>query len=126
MKSSGKNIMHNVSQKGRQKGQPFIHLKAFPIKILPLFLFISLLIVLILLKQVFIMTDTYHIRVKKEYAAKLLELLKTDDAIEDLELKQFELSDAQKMALDTELAMVGEDPAYLQEWDAVKARYKLK
>jgi len=46
------------------------------------------------------MSDTYHIRAKKDYAVALLELLRKDDAIEDLELKQFELSVEQKAAVD--------------------------
>ena len=71
------------------------------------------------------MGEAYHIRVKKEYAAKLLELLRSDDAIEDLELKQFELSENQKAALDKELERIAKDPDYLQDWDLVKSRYKL-
>jgi hypothetical protein len=79
---------------------------------------------LLLLKRIF-MGDAYHIRVKKEYAAKLIELLRTDDAIEDLELKQFELSENQKAALDEELDRVAKDTDHLHEWESVKSRYKL-
>jgi len=48
------------------------------------------------------MLETYPIKAKKEYAVSLLELLRKDDAIEDLELQQFELSENQKAAIDKE------------------------
>lgn len=70
------------------------------------------------------MPETYHIRAKKEYAVSLLELLKKDDAIEDLELKHIELSDDQKEAIDIELALIDSNPNYLIKWDDVKQRFK--
>ncbi len=70
------------------------------------------------------MLETYHIRAKKEYAVSLIELLKKDDAIEDLELKQFELSDDQKEAIDIELALIDSNPNYLIKWDDIKQRFK--
>ncbi len=70
------------------------------------------------------MSDTYHIRVKKDYAASLIELLRKDGAIEDLELQQFELSESQKAAIDTDLNLIANNPGYLQEWEAVKQRFK--
>jgi hypothetical protein len=70
------------------------------------------------------MLETYHIRAKKEYAVSLIELLKKDDAIEDLELKHIELSDDQKEAIDIELALIDSNPNYLIKWDDVKQRFK--
>jgi hypothetical protein len=70
------------------------------------------------------MPDTYHIIAKKDYAIPLLELLKKDGAIEDLELQQFELSESQKEAIDEELILLASNPDYLQKWDDVKSRFK--
>ncbi len=71
------------------------------------------------------MSEVYHIRAKKDYAVALLELLRKDDAIEDLELKQFELSDSQKVAVDKEIKLISENPGYLQKWDDIKQRFKI-
>jgi hypothetical protein len=38
----------------------------------------------------YVMSDIYHIRAKKDYAVSLLELLRRDDAIEDLEFQEYE------------------------------------
>jgi len=70
------------------------------------------------------MQETYHIRAKKDYAVSLIELLRKDDAVEDLELQQFELSESQKTAIDKELNLIDGGPAYLQNWEDVKHRFK--
>ena len=70
------------------------------------------------------MPEEYHIRTKKDYATSLIELLRKDDAIEDLELKGFELTERQKEAIEKELELINNNPGYLQKWDDVKQRYK--
>lgn len=70
------------------------------------------------------MPQTYHIRAKKDYAVSLIELLKKDGAIEDLELQQFELAESQKAAIDNELNLIANNPDYLQNWEVVKQRFK--
>jgi hypothetical protein len=70
------------------------------------------------------MSETYHIRATKDYAVSLIELLKKDGAIEDLELQQFELSESQKAAIDKELDLIVNNPNYLQNWEEVKQRFK--
>ena len=70
------------------------------------------------------MTGTYHIRAKKDYAISLIELLRKDDAIEDLELQQFELSENQKAAIDKEIDLIANNPDYLQNWEDIKQRFK--
>ena len=70
------------------------------------------------------MSETYHIRATKDYAVSLIELLKKDGAIEDLELQQFELSETQKTAIDNELNSIANNPDYLQNWEEVKQRFK--
>lgn len=62
----------------------------------------------------------YHIRAIKDYAVSLIELLRKDGAIEDLELKEFELSDNQKTAIDKELAEIEANPNSLQKWEEIK------
>lgn len=51
------------------------------------------------------MSENFHIRASKDYAIPLLVLLRKDGAIEDLELKQFELSEDQKLAIDKEITI---------------------
>jgi hypothetical protein len=70
------------------------------------------------------MPETYHIRAKKDYAISLIELLRKDDAIEDLELQQFELSENQKAAIDKEIDLIANNPDYLQNWEDIKQRFK--
>ena len=70
------------------------------------------------------MSETYHIRATKDYAVSLIELLKKDGAIEDLELQQFELSESQKAAIDKELDLIANNPDYLQNWEEVRQRFK--
>jgi hypothetical protein len=69
--------------------------------------------------------NTLHIRIKKEYAAALIEDLIKVHAVEAVvEEDTIELTAQQKEALDKELAAIAADPAYLQKWDDVKHRFK--
>lgn len=70
------------------------------------------------------MPDIYHIRAKKDYVVALIELLRKDDAIEDISLEEYELSEEQKQAVDKELELIVANPNYLQKWDDVKERFK--
>jgi hypothetical protein len=68
---------------------------------------------------------TLHIRIKKEYAAALIEDLIKVHAVEAVEEEEaIELTAQQKEALDKELVAIAADPAYLQRWDDVKHRFK--
>ena len=68
---------------------------------------------------------TFHIRVKKEYAAALIEDLIKVHAVEAIEEEEaVELSEQQKAALDKELAAINANPNYLQKWDDIKHRFK--
>jgi predicted esterase YcpF (UPF0227 family) len=68
---------------------------------------------------------TLHIRIKKEYAAALIEDLIKVHAVEAVgEDEDIELTAQQKEALDKELAAIANNPAYLQKWDNVKHRFK--
>ncbi|HEV9035444.1 MAG TPA: hypothetical protein VGQ51_02440 [Puia sp.] len=68
---------------------------------------------------------TLHIRIKKEYAAALIEDLIKVNAVEAVdEDEDIELTAQQKEALDKELVAIAANPAYLQRWDDVKRRFK--
>jgi predicted esterase YcpF (UPF0227 family) len=68
---------------------------------------------------------TLHLRIKKEYAAALIEDLIKVHAVEAVEEDEaIELNAQQKEALDKELAAIATNPAYLQKWDDVKHRFK--
>ena len=69
--------------------------------------------------------STFHIRIKKEYAAALIEDLIKVHAVEAVEQEEeIELTTRQKEALDKELATIAADPSYLHRWDDVKSRFK--
>lgn len=69
--------------------------------------------------------NTFHIRIKKQYAAALIEDLIKVKAVETIpEEEAIELSDQQKAALDKELANISANPGYLLKWNDIKHRYK--
>jgi hypothetical protein len=70
------------------------------------------------------MGDTYHVRIKKEYAAALIEHLKKEDAIEIIEEDLSDIPEWQKEAVRKTLAGVRQNPELLQSWDAIKQKYK--
>ena len=79
-----------------------------------------------MLNKSFIMPDTtLHLRIKKEYAAALIEDLIKVHAVEAvLEEDTVELTAQQKEALDKELTAIAGNPSYLQKWNDVKHRFK--
>jgi hypothetical protein len=70
------------------------------------------------------MPDTLHLRIKKQYAAALIEDLIKVDAVESVEEDTIELTPAQKTALDNELQLIKDNPSYLLKWNDIKNRYK--
>ena len=54
------------------------------------------------------MHEVYHIKIKKQYAAALIDDLIKIDAVEDMEASNTELPQWQKDALDKELQAIGE------------------
>ncbi|MFT3748545.1 MAG: hypothetical protein QM768_09525 [Agriterribacter sp.] len=70
------------------------------------------------------MPDTLHLRIKKQYAAALIEDLIKVDAVESVEEDAIELTPAQKAALDKELDDIKNNPDYLLKWNDIKHRYK--
>ena len=70
------------------------------------------------------MGDTVHLRIKKEYAAALIEHLKREDAIEIIEEDMPDIPEWQKEAVRKTLADVQQNPEILQPWDKIKQKYK--
>ena len=70
------------------------------------------------------MTDTFYLRIKKDYAAAVIEDLIKLDAVEAVEENNIELTPAQKTALDKELESVKNNPDYLAKWNDVRHRFK--
>lgn len=70
------------------------------------------------------MPEIFHIRIKKEYAASLIKHLISEDAIEEIEEKNIELTQEQKEAIDAELAAIAADSGYLLKWDNIKHQLK--
>ena len=69
------------------------------------------------------MSEEYHIRVKKEYAASLIEYLRKEDAIELIDSDDADIPEWQKEAVRKTLQQIQENPSVLQPWDLVKQKY---
>ncbi len=69
------------------------------------------------------MSEEYHIRVKKEYAASLIEHLCKEEAIELIDSDSPDIPEWQKEAVRKTLLQINENPAVLQPWDTVKKKY---
>ncbi|MBS1664680.1 MAG: hypothetical protein JST68_26785 [Bacteroidetes bacterium] len=68
---------------------------------------------------------TLHIRIKKDYAAALIEDLIKVNAVEAVDEGDLvDLTPQQKEALDKELSAISSKPNYLQNWDAVRQQLK--
>ncbi len=61
------------------------------------------------------MHEVYHIKIKKEYAAALIDDLIKIDAVEDMEASNTELPQWQKDALDRELQAIADNPDYASD-----------
>jgi len=70
------------------------------------------------------MAEVYHLKIKKEYAAALIDDLIKVDAVEDMELQNAELTQWQKDALDKELQAIADNPNFTIPWDSVKNSFK--
>jgi hypothetical protein len=70
------------------------------------------------------MNDTLHLRIKKDYAAAMIEQLKKENAIEIIEEDTPDIPEWQKEAVRKTLAKVQQSPELLQPWDIIKQKYK--
>lgn len=69
------------------------------------------------------MSEEYHIRVKKEYAASLIEHLRKEDAIELIDYDETDIPEWQKEAVRKTVQQIKDDPSILQPWETVKKKY---
>jgi hypothetical protein len=68
---------------------------------------------------------TFHIRIKQQYAASLIEHLEKEQAIEIIEEEETpDIPEWQKEAVRKTLQQVQQNPASLQSWDTIKQKYK--
>ncbi len=71
------------------------------------------------------MSDTYHIKIKKDYAIAVIEDLQKMDAVELLtDTIKFNLPDWQADLGKKEIELISENPALIMDWE--EARMKLK
>lgn len=70
------------------------------------------------------MSEVYHLKIKKEYAAALIEDLIKVDAVENLASEKVELPQWQQDALDNELKSLAQSDNYAVNWDSVKTKFK--
>ena len=69
--------------------------------------------------------NTLHIRIKKDYAAALIEDLIKVHAVETVsDDETIEFTAQQKEALDKELIAISSNPNYLQKWNDIRHRFK--
>ena len=70
------------------------------------------------------MAEIYHIKIKKEYAAALIDDLIKIDAVENIESDNTEKPQWQKDALDEQLKLLENNPGQTVTWDSVKNRFE--
>ena len=70
------------------------------------------------------MPEVYHLKIKKEYAAALIEDLIKIDAVENITYENEEIPQWQQVALDNELQSIAKSNDYAVNWDKVKSKFK--
>lgn len=70
------------------------------------------------------MEEIVHLRIKKEYAAELIEDLIQAKALEPVTENETDIPEWQKEAVRQTLRLVQEHPEQLQSWEVIKQKYK--
>lgn len=70
------------------------------------------------------MEEIVHLRIKKEYAAELIEDLIRAEALEPVTENDTDIPEWQKEAVRQTLLHVQQHPEQLQAWDIIKQKYK--
>ncbi len=70
------------------------------------------------------MEEIVHLRIKKQYAAALIEDLIQAQALEPVEDPEGEIPEWQKEAVSQILLQVQQHPEQLQSWDLIKQKYQ--
>lgn len=68
--------------------------------------------------------ESFHIRIRKKYAAAIIKDLIRSEAVENVEEPVVDLTTAQRLALDKELDAIKNDPSYLKKWNDIKQQFK--
>ncbi len=71
-----------------------------------------------------IMSDRLHLRIKKEYAAAMIEQLQKEEAIEIIEEDIPDIPQWQKEAVRKTLTHVQQNAELMQPWDIIKLKYR--
>ena len=74
------------------------------------------------------MSDTWHIRIKKDYAKDVIEDLQKMEAVElviDSDGNLFDIPEWQKELGREEVKNITENPTLLTDWEKVKLEFKL-
>ena len=75
--------------------------------------------------QLKIMIDTFHIRIKKDYAAAVIADLQKMDAVEFIDENDLTVPDWHIQLVKDELKKITDNPALLVDWDTAKKQFKL-
>ena len=70
------------------------------------------------------MPEVYHLKIKKDYAAELIDDLIKIDAVENISNENEELPQWQQSALDKELENIAQSEDYSVSWDSVRGKFK--
>ena len=74
--------------------------------------------------KIITMEEIVHLRIKKEYAAELIEDLIRAEALEPVTENDTDIPEWEKEAVRQTLRQVQEHPEQLQAWDLIKQKYK--
>lgn len=72
------------------------------------------------------MSDTIHIRIKKDYAMAIIEDLQKMQAIELVGENDFAIPDWHQQLVKDELKKITDNPALLVNWDTAKQQFNLR
>ena len=70
------------------------------------------------------MEEIVHLRIKKQYAADLIEDLIKSNALETVEDPERDVTEWQKEAVRQTLLEIQQHPERLQSWDIIKQKYQ--
>ena len=70
------------------------------------------------------MDEVYYIRIKKDYAAAVIQDLQKMEAVELIREEEIEIPAWQKELVNLEKKNIKENPAMLVDWQTAKQRFK--
>jgi len=70
------------------------------------------------------MSEVYHLKIKKEYAAALIEDLIKTEAVENIASENMATPQWHQAALDKELQQIAESKNHVINWDSARNKFK--